>query len=76
MNKKLIKTRGNVRKTLRNEIKSIIDIVKLFYWRNWYMYDTIWDIKFNYIVLVDKKCKFCKCTLIMKLHERFDFVKY
>ena len=40
------------------------------------MYDTIWDIKFNYIVLVDKKCKFCKCTLIMKLHERFDFVKY
>ena len=22
----------------------------------------IWDIKFNYIMLIDKKCEFCKCT--------------
>ena len=35
------------------------------------------DIKFNYFVLIDKKCKFCKCTFIMKLeYERFDFIKY
>ena len=34
------------------------------------------NIKFNYFVSVDKKCKFCKCTLIMKLDERFDFIKY
>ena len=27
----------------------------------------ICDIKFNYIVLTNKKCKFCKCWLIMKL---------
>ena len=36
----------------------------------------IFDIKFNYFVLIDKKCKFCKYTLIMKLNERFDFIKY
>ena len=40
------------------------------------MHDMICDIKFNYIVLVDKKCEFCKCTLIMKLHETFNFIKY
>ena len=28
----------------------------------------ICDIKYNYITLVDKKCEFCKCTLIMKLN--------
>ena len=32
------------------------------------MYDMIWDIKFNYIVSINKKCEFCKCTLIMKLN--------
>ena len=32
------------------------------------MYDMICDIKFNYIMLIDKKCEFCKCTLIMKLN--------
>ena len=32
------------------------------------MYDMICDIKFNYIVSIDKKCEFCKCTLIMKLN--------
>ena len=26
----------------------------------------ICDIKFNYIMLVNKKCELCKCTLIMK----------
>ena len=36
----------------------------------------IFDIKFNYFASIDKKCKFCKCTLIMKLDERFDFIKY
>ena len=36
----------------------------------------IWDIKFNYLVSVDKKCDFYKCTLLMKLHERFYFIKY
>ena len=42
----------NVRKkTLKNEIRSIIDILKLLCWRNWYMYDMIWDIKFNYVVV-------------------------
>ena len=40
------------------------------------MYDIIYDIKYNYIISVDKKCEFCNCTLIMKLHERFDFIKY
>ena len=28
----------------------------------------ICNIKFNYIMLIDKKCEFCKCTLIMKLN--------
>ena len=50
------------KKTFRNEIRSIIDILKLFYWRNWYMYDTICEIKFNYNMSIDKKCEFCKCT--------------
>ena len=36
----------------------------------------IYDIKFNYFVLIDKKFRFCKCTLIMKLDERFDLIKY
>ena len=31
MGKKLIKIHENVRKTLENEIKNIIDILKLFY---------------------------------------------
>ena len=35
----------------------------------------ICNIKFNYIMSIDKKCEFCKCTLIMKLDERFDFIK-
>ena len=40
------------------------------------MYDMIGDIKFNDIVSVNKKYEFCKCTLIIKLHERFHFIKY
>ena len=32
------------------------------------MYDMICDIKFNYIVSINKKCEFCKCRLIMKLN--------
>ena len=32
------------------------------------MYDMICDIKFNYIVSIDKKCEFYKCTIIMKLN--------
>ena len=32
------------------------------------MYDMICDIKFNYIVLANKKCEFCNCRLIMKLN--------
>ena len=32
------------------------------------MYDIICDIKFNYLEWVNKKYKFCKCTLIIKLH--------
>ena len=32
------------------------------------MYDMICDIKFNYIVLTNKKCEFFKCRLIMKLN--------
>ena len=32
------------------------------------MYNMIYDIKFNYIVLADKKYEFCKCRLIMKLN--------
>ena len=36
----------------------------------------ICDIKFNYFMWINKKCKFCKCTIIMKLDERFDFIKY
>ena len=63
-------------KTLRNEIRRIIDILKLFCWRNWHMYDIIYDIKFNYIMSVNKKYEFCKCTFIIKPHERFDFIKY
>ena len=57
-------------------VRSIIDILKFFCWRSWYMYNMIYDIKFNYIVSVDKKYEFCKCTLIIKLHEIFDFIKY
>ena len=33
------------------------------------MYNINYDIKFNCIVSVDQKCEFCKCTLIIKLHE-------
>ena len=40
------------------------------------MYDIICNIKCNYIMSVDNKCEFCNCTLIMKLHERLDFIKY
>ena len=32
-------------KTLRNDINNIIDILKLFCWKNWYMYCTIFDIQ-------------------------------
>ena len=32
----------------------------------------ICDIKYNYITLVDNKCEFCKCTLIMKLNYYKD----
>ena len=28
----------------------------------------IYDIKFNYILLADKKYEFCNCELIMKLN--------
>ena len=34
------------------------------------------NIKFNYFVSIDKKFKFYKYTLIMKLDERLDFIKY
>ena len=68
MGQKLIKTLECKKKTLRNEIRNIIDVLKLFCWRNWYMYDMIYDIKFNYIMSVDKKCEFCKCTFITKLN--------
>ena len=40
------------------------------------MYDMIYDIRYNYIMSVDKKYEFCNYTLIMKLHERLDFIKY
>ena len=30
----------------------------------------ICNIKFNYIILVNKKYEFCKCTLIIKLNYR------
>ena len=30
----------------------------------------ICNIKFNYIMLIDKKCEFYKCTLIIKLNYR------
>ena len=33
------------------------------------------DIKFNDFMSIDKKCKFCKCTLIITLDERFYFIK-
>ena len=36
----------------------------------------ICDIRCNYIMSVNKKCEFCNCTPIMKLHERLDFIKY
>ena len=39
------------------------------------MYDMIWDIKFNYIVSINKKCEFCKCTLIMKLNY-YKYINY
>ena len=56
------------KKLLKNEIINIIDILKLFCWRNINMYDMICNIKFNYIVLAYKKCEFCKCRLIIKLN--------
>ena len=59
-----------------NVIRNIIDNLKLFCWRIWYVYDIIYDIKCNYIMSIEKKCEFCNCTLIMKLHERLDFIKY
>ena len=65
----MIKNNENIRKKiLKYEIKNILDILKLFGWKNWYMYYMICDIKFNYIMSIDKKCEFCKCTLIMKLN--------
>ena len=36
----------------------------------------ICDIRCNYIMSDNKKCEFCNCTLIMKLYERLDFIKY
>ena len=54
------KVKKKKKKTLRNEIRSIINILKLFYWRNWYIYIYI------YIYI---KYKFYKCTLIIKLHQ-------
>ena len=69
MNKKLIKTHENVRKkwkTFKNEIRSIINILKLFCWRNWYIY--IYIYIYN-IVDINKKYKFDKCILIIKLYQ-------
>ena len=48
--------------TFRNEIRSIIDILKLFCWRNWYIYIYMY-------VCVNKNYKFYKYTLIIKLHQ-------
>ena len=76
IDQKLIKTYKNVeKKPHKNEIWSIIDILKLLCWINWYMYDMICNIEFNYIVLIDKKCEFYKCTLIMKLNY-YKYVNY
>ena len=62
--------------TFRNEIRSIIDILKLFCWRNWYicMYVCICInnniiIFDNNIICINKKYKFYKCTLIIKWYK-------
>ena len=39
-----------------NIIRSIIDILKLFYWKVWYTYDIISNIRCNYIMSIYKKC--------------------
>ena len=39
-----------------NIIRSKIDILKLFYWKNWYTYDIIYDIRCNYIMPIYKIC--------------------
>ena len=47
-------------KPYNNIIRSIIDILKLFYWKIWYIYiyiyDIICNIRYNYIMLIYKKC--------------------
>ena len=43
-----------------NISRSIIDILKLFYWKFWYMYNMIYHISI--------KIWICKCTFIIKLH--------
>ena len=36
----------------------------------------ICDIICNYIMWVNKKCEFCNYAFIIKLHKKFDFIKY
>lgn len=39
------------------------------------MYDMIYDIKFNYMMSIDKKYEYYKCILIMKLNY-YKYINY
>ena len=58
------------KKPRNNVIKNIINNLRLFCWRIWYIYNMICDIRCNYFISADKKCEFCNYTLIIKFHER------
>ena len=82
MTLKLIKTHINVRKNSYkckykyNRHFKVVLLKKLIYIYIYIYIYMICDIKYNYIVSINKKCEFCKYALIMKLYERFDFIKY
>ena len=44
----------------------IVDILKLFCWRNWYIYMIQFVVFNNNIICVNKKFEFCKCTFIIQ----------
>ena len=60
---KLIKIYKNINKTLKNKIKSIIDILKLFFWINWYIY-----IYILYVLI--------KNINLISVHWLLNYIKY
>ena len=36
----------------------------------------IYDIIYNYIMWVNKECKFCNYAFIIKFYKKINFIKY